>query len=122
MAAVLAVASSLGTAALGLVPPTAAASCTSWTSQVDPPPTIRVYRHLTGVVDTVDLKAYTKNVLSREWISSWTTASIRSGAVAVKSYAWYMVLHWRGGVNATGECFDLRDDTYDQVYDPSKST
>src|SRR6185503_7419412 len=104
------------------VAPAAAASCSSWTSQSDPPPTIRVFRHATGEVDTVDFRAYTKNVLSREWIGSWTTESLRSGALAVKHYAWYQVLHWRGGINTVGECFDLRDDTYDQVYDPSKAT
>jgi hypothetical protein len=104
------------------VAPTAAASCSSWTSQSDPPPTIRVFRHATGAVDTVDFRAYAKNVLSREWIGSWTTESLRSGALAVKLYAWYQVLHWRGGVNTAGECFDLRDDTYDQVYDPAKAT
>lgn len=101
---------------------TAAASCSSWTSQSDPPPTIRVFRHVTGEVETVDFRAYTKNVLSREWIGSWTTESLRSGALAVKHYAWYQVLHWRGGVNAAGACFDLRDDTYDQVYDPAQAT
>ena len=104
------------------VAPTAAASCSSWTSQTDPPPTIRVFRHLSGAVETVDFRAYAKNVLSREWIGSWTTESLRSGALAVKHYAWYQVLHWRGGMNTVGECFDLRDDTYDQVYDPSKAT
>jgi stage II sporulation SpoD-like protein len=104
------------------VAPAAAGSCSSWTSQVDPPPTIRVFRHVTGVVETVDFRSYTKNVLSREWIGSWTTESLRSGALAVKHYAWYQVLHWRGGVNTGGECFDLRDDTYDQVYDPTKAT
>jgi len=104
------------------VAPAAAASCSSWTSQSDPPPTIRVFRHATGAVDTVDFRAYAKNVLSREWIGSWTTESLRSGALAVKEYAWYQVLHWRGGVNTVGECFDVRDDTYDQVYDPSKTT
>lgn len=104
------------------VGPAAAASCSSWTSQVDPPPTIRVFRHVTGTVETVDFRGYTKNVLSREWIGSWTTESLRSGALAVKHYAWYQVLHWRGGVNTAGECFDLRDDTYDQVYDPTKAT
>ncbi|MEP7040483.1 MAG: SpoIID/LytB domain-containing protein [Chloroflexota bacterium] len=104
------------------VAPTAAASCSSWTSQTDPPPTIRVFRQLTGAVETVDFRAYTENVLSREWIGSWTTESLRSGALAVKHYAWYQVLHWRGGVNTVGECFDLRDDTYDQLYDPSKAT
>ena len=49
-------------------------------------------------------------------------ASLRAGALAVKHYAWYQVLHWRGGTNADGQCFDLRDDTVDQVYDPSKPT
>lgn len=104
------------------VAPAAAASCSSWTSQTEPPPTIRVFRHVTGAVETVDFRAYTKNVLSREWIGSWTTESLRSGALAVKHYAWYQVLHWRGGMNTVGECFDLRDDTYDQVYDPSRAT
>ena len=73
-------------------------------------------------MEAVDFQAYVANVLSREWIGSWTTESLRSGALAVKSYAWYQVLHWRGGVNTEGACFDLRDDTYDQVYDPSKPT
>jgi Stage II sporulation protein len=104
------------------VAPAAAASCSGWTSQSEPPPTIRVFRHATGAVETVDFRAYSKNVLSREWIGSWTTESLRSGALAVKHYAWYQVLHWRGGVNTDGACFDVRDDTYDQVYDPSKGT
>ena len=104
------------------VTPTAAASCSGWTSQSEPPSTIRVFRHVSGAVETVDFRAYSKNVLSREWIGSWTTESLRSGALAVKHYAWYQVLHWRGGVNTEGACFDVRDDTYDQVYDPSKGT
>ncbi len=104
------------------VAPTAASSCSSWASETDPPATIRVFRHISGAVDTVDFRAYTKNVLSREWIGSWTAASLQSGALAVRSYAWYQVLHWRGGVSTQGACFDLRDDTYDQVYDPSQPT
>jgi hypothetical protein len=107
---------------LGATPRVAAASCSGWTSQTQPPPTIRVFRHASGVVETVDFRTYAKNVLSREWIGSWTTESLRSGALAVKHYAWYQVLHWRGGVNGAGQCFDLRDDTTDQVYDPSKAT
>ncbi|HET6819233.1 MAG TPA: SpoIID/LytB domain-containing protein [Candidatus Limnocylindria bacterium] len=106
----------------GVAPSVAAASCSGWTSSSTPPPTIRVYRHATGAVEVVDFRTYAKNVLSREWIGSWTTESLRSGALAVKHYAWYQVLHWRGGVNAAGTCFDLRDDTVDQVYDPSKAT
>ena len=121
-AALLAAFVSLTFALPGLPGRAAAASCSGWTSSVNPPSTIRVYRHATGAVETVSFKAYSKNVLSREWIGSWTTESLRSGALAVKHYAWYQVLHWRGGLNATGECFDIRDDTVDQVYDPSKPT
>jgi Stage II sporulation protein len=106
----------------GMAPRASAASCSAWSSQTSPPPTIRVFRHVSGAVDTVDFATYVKNVLSREWISSWTTESLRAGALAVKSYAWYQVLHWRGGTNEAGDCFDLRDDTYDQVYDPSQTT
>ena len=87
-----------------------------------PPPTIRVFRSATGAVETVDFRAYVKNVLSREWISSWTTESIRAGALAVKNYGWYQVLHWRGYVNAAGACFDVFDSTRDQHYDPSRPT
>jgi hypothetical protein len=121
-ATLLAALVSLGALAPGVTAPVAAASCSGWTSETTPPPTIRVYRHATGAVDTVDFQTYAANVLSREWIGSWTTESLRSGALAVKNYAWYQVLHWRGGVNASGQCFDLRDDTYDQVYDPSTPT
>lgn len=106
----------------GHAPRTAAASCSGWTSESQPPTTIRVFRHVSGAVETVDFRSYTKNVLSREWIGSWTTESLRSGALAVKHYAWYQVLHWRGGTNIAGECFDVRDDIYDQVYDPAKPT
>ncbi|HLY35374.1 MAG TPA: SpoIID/LytB domain-containing protein [Candidatus Limnocylindria bacterium] len=108
----------------GAIAPVAAATCSNWVSESVPPPTIRVFRSAsaTGAVDTVDFKTYAKNVLSREWIGSWTTESLRSGALAVRNYAWYYVLHWRGGVNADGACFDVRDDTQDQVYDPSKPT
>lgn len=107
----------------GLPAPAAAASCSNWSSEITPPPTIRVFRTATGSVDTVDFKVYVKNVLSREWIGSWTTESLRSGALAVKNYAWYQVLHWRGYVaDGSGDCFDVFDSTRDQVYDPSKPT
>ncbi|MEO6058435.1 MAG: SpoIID/LytB domain-containing protein, partial [Candidatus Limnocylindria bacterium] len=122
IAAALAALTSFGVALPGVAPLARASSCSNWTSQTTPPPTIRVFRTATGAVDAVDFKVYTKNVLSREWIGSWTAASLGSGALAVKHYAWYQVLHWRGGVNSAGECFDLRDDTADQVYDPSKTT
>jgi len=103
-------------------PARAAGGCGTYASQTAPPPTIRVFRTATGVVDTVDFRAYVKNVLSREWISSWTTESLRSGALAVKNYAWYQVLHWRGYTNAAGQCFDVFDSTRDQHYDPTRPT
>ena len=103
-------------------PAAAAGECGAYRSETVPPPTIRVYRTATGAVDTVDFRTYVKNVLSREWISSWTTESLRSGALAVKNYAWYQVVHWRGYVNASGQCFDVFDSTRDQHYDPSRPT
>lgn len=104
----------------GAPPRAYAGSCSGWSSHTQPPATIRVYRHETGEVDTVRFRRYTKNVLSREWISSWTRSSLRAGALIVRNYAWYQVLNWRRGVNADGECYDIRDDVRDQVYDPTK--
>ena len=103
-------------------PISAAGECGTYRSETAPPPTIRVYRTATGAVDTVDFRTYVKNVLSREWISSWTTESLRSGALAVKNYAWYQIIHWRGYVNGAGKCFDVFDSTRDQHYDPSQPT
>ena len=113
----------IGFGPIAAPPPTAAATeCGTYRSETAPPPTIRVFRAATGAVQTVDFRAYVKNVLSREWISSWTTESIRAGALAVKNYAWYQVLHWRGYLNEAGACFDVFDSTRDQVYDPSRPT
>ena len=103
-------------------PASAAGSCGTYRSETVPPATIRVFRTATGAVETVDFRTYVKNVLSREWISTWTTESLRSGALAVKNYGWYQVLHWRGYVNADGTCFDVFDSTRDQHYDPSRPT
>ncbi len=107
-------------AATGPIPAAGAAACGTYTSQTSPPPNIRVYRSASGTVEVVDFRAYLKNVVSREWINSWTTESLRAGALAIKHYAWYQVLHWRGYVTASGSCFDIFDTTRDQVYDPSR--
>ncbi len=121
-ASLLAVVALLGSGLPGTALPASASSCSGWASETSPPPTIRVFRVATGAVETVDFRVYTRNVLSREWIGSWTTESLRSGAVAVKMYAWYQVLHWRGLTNASGQCFDVYDDTRDQVYNPAQPT
>ena len=119
--AALVVAAALAPMAI-LAPASAAGECGTHRSETDPPPTIRVLRTATGSVETVDFRTYLKNVLSREWISSWTTESLRSGAMAVRNYAWYQVIHWRGYTNAAGECFDIFDSTRDQHYDPARPT
>ncbi|NNM48018.1 SpoIID/LytB domain-containing protein [Knoellia koreensis] len=84
------------------------------------PSTILVYRTNLGRVDRVPFKTYVKNVLPNEWISSWPKESLKSGAVATKSYAWYWALH---STRRTpfGECYDVRDDTGDQVYRPGSA-
>jgi peptidoglycan hydrolase-like amidase len=84
------------------------------------PSTILVYRVGLGRVDRVDFKTYVKNVLPNEWITSWPDASLQSGAMAVKSYAWYWALHSTRKTSG-GQCYDVRDDTGDQVYRPSSA-
>jgi hypothetical protein len=123
MAAALAFILSLATL-LAVVPaPTVATGgCGTFASESVPPPTVRVFRTASGAVETVDFRTYVKNVLSREWISSWTTESLRAGALAVKNYAWYQILHWRGYVNSDNQCFDVFDSTRDQVYNPALTT
>ena len=84
------------------------------------PTSILVYRVNLGRVDRVAFKTYVKNVLPNEWISSWPDASLRSGAMAVKSYAWYWALH-STRTTPGGDCYDVRDDTGDQVYVPGSA-
>jgi len=90
------------------------AQCTKWSSTTEPPPTINVYRVNEGKVDTVDFKDYVMRVVSREW-NVKQSALRQAGAVAAKQYAWYHVLHYRGGTY-NGTCFDVKDTTADQLY------
>src|SRR5450759_3180465 len=102
-------------------PPVAqAAVCTGWSSTSTPPPTIRVLRVSTGVVETVDFKTYVKVVMPAEWPSTWSQEVLRAGAVAIKQYAWYYTMHYRGGTG-TGGCYDVRDDNWDQIYSPTRT-
>lgn len=92
----------------------AGVQCTNWTSTTQPPETVAVYRVSEGFVERVDFKDYVTRVVSREW--NVKQAELRkTGAVAVKQYAWYHILHWRGGTY-NGNCFDVRDSTADQLY------
>ncbi|MEU3454927.1 peptidase inhibitor family I36 protein [Micromonospora sp. NPDC006766] len=84
------------------------------------PSTILVYRVSLGRVDRIDFKTYVKNVLPNEWITSWPKASLEAGAEAVKSYGWYWALH-STQKTSSGQCYDVRDDTGDQVYKPASA-
>lgn len=82
------------------------------------PASVRVYRTDTGIVEVVPFREYLKHVLPCEWIPTWGTASLKAGAMAVKSYAWFWVS--RGG-KQTALGADVKDNTDDQVYDPNIS-
>jgi hypothetical protein len=95
----------------------AAASCTGWSSNSTPPPTVRVLRVGTGVVETVDLEHYTKIVMAAEFNKTWPIETLRAGAIATKEYAWYYAIHYRGGTK-NGVCYDVQDNSTDQDYWP----
>ncbi|MEP7019166.1 MAG: SpoIID/LytB domain-containing protein [Pseudonocardiales bacterium] len=84
------------------------------------PSTILVYRVSLGRVDRVDFKTYVKNVLPNEWIASWRAESLKSGAMAVKSFGWYWALHSTRETSG-GACFDVYDNTLSQVYQPGSA-
>jgi hypothetical protein len=101
----------------GSVGPVAAATkeqCTNWTSRDEPPPDIAVYQVREDKVERVNFRLYVARVVSREWNVKHLELR-NAGAVAAKQYAWYHVLHWRGGTH-NGECYDVRDTTQDQLY------
>jgi hypothetical protein len=106
-------------------PPVAqAAVCSGWSSTTAPPPTIRVYRTSgpqAGTVQTVDFETYVEVVMPAEWPPAWSMEALRAGAVAIKQYAWYYTMHWRGGTG-TGGCYDVIDNSNDQGYKPETYT
>ena len=102
--------------------PADAACGTNWTSKKEPPDSILVYRTATGKVEEVGFKRYVAVVMaSGEWPSSLPVALLEAGAQATKQYGWYYALegnHRDGYENASGKCYDVRDDSDDQVYRP----
>ena len=61
---------------------------------------------------------------SGEWPTSLPEPLLEAGALAVKQYGWYYALkgHHRGGHHtASGVCYDVRDDSEDQVYRPENA-
>jgi peptidoglycan hydrolase-like amidase len=95
-------------------------SCKGDGTETRVPKTILVYRTRLHRVDRVSLKYYVKNVLPREWVPSWKSESLKAGAMAVKSFAWWHTLH--STFRNSAGCFDVYDDTRSQVYIPGSAT
>lgn len=120
--AVAAVAIALGALAIPSAGPVQAGStCTGWSSSLRPPTSIRVYRTALGRTVKVPFRTYVEKVMAAEWGTSHPADALRVGAVAVKQYAWYFTIHWRGGRDAAGRCYDVVDTTRDQLYNPSRT-
>lgn len=119
---VIALAIALGAIAVpsGVASVQAGSTCTGWRSTLLPPPTIRVYRVSLGRVQTVNFRSYVQVVLANEWGPRTPPASLRAGAIAVKQYGWYYARVWRGG-SVRGQCYDVRDTTSDQLYNPART-
>ena len=98
----------------------AASTCTGWQSALTAPSSIRVYRTALHRTVTVDFKRYVRTVMASEWGHSHPRAALRAGAVAIKQFGWYYAMHWRGGRDRAGHCYDVVDTARDQVYDPSR--
>jgi hypothetical protein len=91
-----------------------------WTSQTEPPSTIRVYMTGTGTVVRFDFTFYVEHVLPNEWGSGAPSAALQAGAEAVRDYAWYFILHGSKGTAAdVNPCsFDVDDTTAYQDFQP----
>ena len=121
--AVVATAIALGAFAVpsGAGPTLAGSTCTGWTSTLVPPTTIRVYRSALGRTVTVPFRSYVETVMASEWGAGTPPAALQAGALAIKQYGWYYARVWRGGRDSAGRCFDVRDGSSDQVYNPRKA-
>jgi len=97
------------------------AACRTWQNEWQPPPRVRVYRTrgpAAGTVQSVDFGRYVAVVMAAEWPASMPRETLRAGAVAVKQYAWYYSLYYRGWLAPDGNCFHVMDTSIDQVYWP----
>lgn len=101
-------------------PAAAGSSCTGWESRRNPPRTIRVLLTHSGRVVKVPFRTYVAKVMaSGEWPSRLPNAMLVAGGFAAKQYAWYYTLknHHRASYRtASGVCYDVRNDTNDQLF------
>jgi Stage II sporulation protein len=103
---------------------TLAATCgTGWHSRQTPPKSIRVLITQTGRVDVVPFRSYVAKVMASGEFPAWLPQPVlQAGAVAVKQYAWYYALkgHHRSTYRTRGGiCYDVRNDTMDQLFNPA---
>ena len=56
--------------------------------------------------------------MAAEWGAGNPAEALKAGAVAVKEYAWYHAMFWRGGTAEDGSCYDVVDSSLDQIYAP----
>jgi peptidoglycan hydrolase-like amidase len=103
-------------------PAQARSTCTGWTSTLVPPTSIRVYRTATKRTATVPFRTYVEKVMASEWGATAPAAALQAGAIVAKQFAWYYAIHWRGGRDAAGRCYDVVDSSRDQLYRPSRAT
>jgi hypothetical protein len=96
-------------------------TCSGWDYQLVPPAEIWVYRHLTDVSQRYAFEYYVRHVLPNEWIPSWDADALGAGAVAARTYAAYRAMSGHAYSSGAG-CADVRDDTADQIFDPSWTT
>lgn len=95
--------------------------CTRWASYRVPPRTIRVFvSHRRGSpvpahVERVSFRRYVSRVMNGgAWPAHKPMESLKVGAIAIKQYAWWSVMHHQRGYSWKGVCFDIRDG--DQLY------
>jgi peptidoglycan hydrolase-like amidase len=105
--------------------------CSGHASNDQLPDTIRVLRYAVhdasgwgsrpiGVV-SVPFKDYVRDAVLAEWIPSWDAAALETGAIAIKTYAWYWANHYGGYFRKKSDCFDVTDDITFQRYVPGSS-
>jgi len=64
-------------------------------------------------VKSVPFDSYVVNSLPNEWVPSWDQEALQAGAMAVKMFAWYKILH---PTRLDGWEFDLDNTTNFQTY------
>lgn len=74
-----------------------------------------------GSVKSMSLNNYTANVLPNEWYMSWNESSLKAGAVTIRMFGWYNVLHPRTPATTYGA--HVTDTTeYQRYVDGSATT